>query len=311
MNRTFIDELKTSLQTTYDIQTLCQQFIVYGNDVMKHSIETTKTRTSHLKQFMLFCNAVGVTDIRDVHRVFLDAYFIEFAKTRKESTLNTDKRIIKVFIQWLEEYKELNLLVKSASIHSVRKKDNTPKAIDTFLIAQVIAKANEQDSLLVATAYEAALRISELINLKVCDIDYDSITVIGKGSNERTVLITVELASALQDFITKYDRQANDYVFQKRAEWGGGRYGDDTLRQRIKNCFMNIAGLEMYPHQLRHTFAITLLNNGCDIVTIQRLLGHKDINTTMIYLRVSDKFIKEKYSKFMGKSLLLHKRIDI
>ncbi len=65
-----------------------------------------------------------------------------------------------------------------------------------------------------------------------------------------------------------------------------------------------LAGVDMHPHQLRHTFAITLLEAGCDIVTIKELMGHEDINTTMQYLRVTNKFVKDSYKKHFGASYL-------
>lgn len=311
VNNTVIAEIRASLKATYVIRVLCEQFVDYGINISQHSKWTMRTREVHLRQFAKFCEEVQIDDIRNVNMIVADAYFRQYSETHSKSTTNTSKRILKVFIAWLEEYKEIHLPVRASSIHSVKIVDLTPKALSTEIIAQVIYKAKEQDSLLIATAFEAGLRIAELVNIKVDDIHETEIKVLGKGSIERIAHVTYELASELQDFIEKNHREPGDYLFQKDIRWGGGFLTSGTARLRIEKAFYDIANIRMYPHQLRHTFAITLLENGCDIVTIQRLLGHQDIKTTMTYLRVTDTHISNGYHTYMPKSLVKHNHVDI
>lgn len=303
-------DIKRSLDTTFDLLELTEQFINYGYTVSEHSKYTMRTRSTHLRQFQHFCEAAGITDVHDVNIVVIDTYFKHYGQTHEKSTCNTGKRIIKVFITWLRDYKELNLLIKPESIKSVKVIDVTPKALELSIIEKVIYEANEQDSLMIATAFEAGLRINELVNIRMSDMSVADITVIGKGSVERTAHITYELATSLLLFAERQGRLDDDYLFQRSKGWGGGKLTTGTARSRIQNAFMNISGVKMYPHQLRHTFAINLLQRGCDIVTIQRLLGHQDIQTTMVYLRVSNTYISGQYHDFMSESFITHKPID-
>lgn len=299
-------ELQATLSTTQNIGALVEQFISYGYNVAQHSKWTMRTRETHLRQFARFCEEVGVDDISRVNLVFIDTYFTHYGKTHGKSTTNTSKRILKVFVAWLKEYKELQINLRPESVRSVKVVDKAPKALDKSTIAKVVRESNEQDALLIATAYEAGLRISELVGIKVSDVEGNDISVLGKGSVERTAHITKGLAEVIQTFVERY-RNQNDYLFQKDQRWGGGQLTTGTARIRIQNAFRKIADIEMHPHQLRHSFAIHLLESGCDIVTIQHLLGHQDITTTMTYLRVADTYVKKTYQSYIGKSLISHR----
>ena len=86
---------------------------------------------------------------------------------------------------------------------------------------------------------------------------------------------------------------------------GGDHYTNiDTVRARIKRVFLRVMGIDMHPHQLRHAFAINLLENGANIRSIQKLLGHAKIETTMRYLGISDKYLKQDYTTHFGGSVL-------
>jgi integrase/recombinase XerD len=69
--------------------------------------------------------------------------------------------------------------------------------------------------------------------------------------------------------------------------------------QRIKDAFIQVAQYEMTPHQLRHSFAVNLLINGCDLVTIQKSLGHTDLKTTQTYLNISNEILRGQIKKYM------------
>lgn len=101
-----------------------------------------------------------------------------------------------------------------------------------------------------------------------------------------------------------------------KNEWVGGnifrpaRFGDgdngykslDTIRERIKSVFLK-CDIKMNPHMLRHAFALNLLENGCSLRSIQKLLGHTNIETTMRYLQVTDKFLEKSYREHFGGSV--------
>lgn len=149
---------------------------------------------------------------------------------------------------------------------------------------------------MIAFLAQSGVRISELVNIRVEHVNGDTIQIDGKGSVQRVVYISEELAFKLENHIQQNRLEPYDFLFFNTF-WKGGKLTTGTARLRVQKCFEKV-GVKMHPHQLRHSFAISLLQNGCDLVTIQRLLGHADIQTTMVYLRVTDSYLKNAYKKY-------------
>jgi integrase/recombinase XerD len=151
--------------------------------------------------------------------------------------------------------------------------------------------------------YATGLRVSELVNLKVQDIDLDMdlVRTMGKGSKERIIPIGDYAIYYLKIYIEQYrnnmlKKEYNDYLFLNN-------HGKQMTRQGFFKILKSIAfekGIkkELSPHTLRHSFATHLLNNGADLRSIQELLGHSDISTTQIYTHVSNKQLRENYDDF-------------
>src|SRR5690606_33259199 len=127
----------------------------------------------------------------------------------------------------------------------------------------------EQDKLIIATFIETGVRISELTGLKIKDLKLDEISVTGKGLKDRTIPITPGLYKALRGYTAH--RSPDDHIFINCSIRGGSKGKPITQRtvwRRIKAEFTR-HGMDMHPHQLRHSFAILLLKSGCDLVTIK------------------------------------------
>lgn len=149
--------------------------------------------------------------------------------------------------------------------------------------------------------YATGMRISELLDLKLSDIDYKNeiVRVYGKGSKERIVPITSITMKYLNEYINRernliLKTKTNDYVFINN-------YGERMSRQGFFKIIKSIAkdshiDKNISPHTIRHSFATHLLNNGADLRIIQELLGHKDISTTEIYTHISKEKIKDDYN---------------
>lgn len=293
------------IEASYSVTDLSNQFIRYGYESRLHSKSTMRTRQTHLKQFLSFCDKLEIIDIRQLNNPIIDEYFIEFNHTHMKSTANAGRRILKVFLRWVSGYKEISLHVRPEDIALVRVRNNTPKAIDESLIVRVVQNTeNEQDKLIIATLREAGLRVCEIVEIRVSDLFNNQLHVRGKGDIDRYVYVTNMLANALRKFIDDNNRTGSDFIFQNEYKGYNDQMTTKTVRLRVQKCFKRIAEIEMYPHQLRHSFAISLLREGCDIVTIQALLGHEYITTTQVYLRVENQFIKQAYDKGMSKSVL-------
>ncbi len=153
------------------------------------------------------------------------------------------------------------------------------------------------------TIYATGMRVSELVNLKISDIDFDEMTIriMGKGSKERIVPINEASVRSLREYITggyrNYLLRLNDseYVFINNF---GKKISRQGFFKIIKNlCKENDINKNVSPHTLRHSFATHLLNNGADLRIIQELLGHSNLTTTQIYSHLSNQKLKNDYTK--------------
>ena len=151
--------------------------------------------------------------------------------------------------------------------------------------------SNTKHRLLVAVAYGAGLRVSEVVRLKVCDINFNELTVKvrqGKGRKDRLTLLPESLRFDLQKFVS--GKNSDDFVFESER---GGRLSESTA-QKVFYAALEKAGIKKSAtfHSLRHSFATHLLENGTDVRYVQELLGHANIRTTQIYTKVTNPAIK-------------------
>ena len=150
--------------------------------------------------------------------------------------------------------------------------------------------------------YATGLRVSELVNLKIYDIDINEALVrtMGKGSKERIIPIGEYAIEAIKNYLkvrgSFLKKEINDYLFLNN-------HGKKMTRQGFFKILKKIAKeknikKEISPHTLRHSFATHMINNGADLKTIQELLGHSDISTTQIYTHISTEKLKDTFKSF-------------
>lgn len=149
--------------------------------------------------------------------------------------------------------------------------------------------------LLIEMFYSTGCRVSEIINIKVKDIDFlnKKIRIMGKGSKERIVYYGDYAKKYLDKYLSKgLDK---DYLFVNKH---GDKYTVEEIELIVKDIMKHLSiKTHVTPHTLRHTFATHLLNNGADIRSVQELLGHSNLSTTGIYTHVSSDRLKEVYFK--------------
>ncbi|MBT3304091.1 tyrosine-type recombinase/integrase [Candidatus Woesearchaeota archaeon] len=170
-----------------------------------------------------------------------------------------------------------------------KKEKQLPKVLSKENIQQLINSTNNlKHKIIIKLLYSTGIRLSELLNLKRTDIDFDRNTVFIKGGKGKRDRITI-LAKSLQLDILKYYSNTNfktKYILEGRK----GKYSQKSV-QKVLEALGNKIGIKTHPHMLRHSFATHLLEQGVDIRYIQKLLGHSDISTTEIYTQVSNKDI--------------------
>lgn len=149
--------------------------------------------------------------------------------------------------------------------------------------------------LLIEMFYSTGCRVSEMINVKISDIDFTNktIRIMGKGSKERIVYFGDYASKYLDNYLSKV--KCDKYLFTNKK---GEKLTINEVEQIVKDIMKHISiKTHVTPHTLRHTFATHLLNNGADIRTVQELLGHANLSTTGIYTHVSSDRLKDIYFK--------------
>lgn len=172
-----------------------------------------------------------------------------------------------------------------------KKERKLPEVLSEETIKKLIDSCdNLKHALVIKIFYSSGLRLSELLNLKRDDIDFDRNLICvkqGKGKKDRMTIISDSLKIDLLKYYSKM-KFKTDYVFEGRF----GKYSKKSV-QKILDIAGKKIGISAHPHILRHSFATHLLEHGVDIRHIQKLLGHSDISTTQIYTHISNNELKK------------------
>lgn len=176
----------------------------------------------------------------------------------------------------------------------------TEEEVDKLLDINLITPYDYRNKAMLELLYATGLRITELCNLKITDVDINNalVRVFGKGKKERIIPVSDYALSHLETYVKYYRNEIlrekiSDYLFISNSKTKITRQGFFKIIK--KEC--NRVGIEknVSPHVLRHSFATHLLKHGADLRVIQELLGHEDISTTQIYAHLVNEKIKEDY----------------
>lgn len=276
-------------------------FLEYLKVVKKHSDNTVINYQVDILEFNDYVKGQLLNIQKETVNSYLNYLYDEKVSkstiARKLSSLRTfynyllDKEVIEInFFSFIKNPKKDKRLPRFVS-------DNN---IDKMLAIPDIRKPLGQRNLVIMRMlYATGVRVSELVNIKVKDIEINerTIRILGKGSKERIVVFGVntqnELKKYLDDGRYKLDTRNSEYLFLNKD---GNRLSSRYVRKILDDTIIK-ASIEMHvsPHMLRHTFATEMLNNGADLVSVKDLLGHESLNTTSIYTHVSDDKIRQVY----------------
>lgn len=228
-------------------------------------------------------------------------------KNDAKSTISRKLSSLRTFYKYLV----LNNKVESNPfllVSSPKKEKRIPKFINYNNMEEILnvpnikTKEGQRERVILEVLYASGVRVSELVNIKLKDIDFSNknILIFGKGSKERLV--------SFGDYALKYinlylkegrnlllDGVKSDYlIVGKKSEKLTTRRVEQIIDDIIKRTSIK---LNITPHMFRHTFATHLLDNGCDLLVVQELLGHASLSSTEIYTHVSNEHLREVYLK--------------
>ena len=194
-----------------------------------------------------------------------------------------------------------------ATIRTPKQEKRLPKCLDLEQVQKLLEAPGDADLLsardkaMLEVLYSSGIRVSELVELKMEDIDLTEgvLRVLGKGKKDRLTPIGSQAISALQRYFEM--RQADPrFMLEGRTRVFLNKHGQPLSTRSVRrklDKYLSAAGLDpgISPHTLRHSFATHLLNNGADLRSVQELLGHQSLSTTQIYTHLTTSRVKQAY----------------
>ncbi|HML94234.1 MAG TPA: site-specific tyrosine recombinase XerD [Thermodesulfobacteriota bacterium] len=277
------------------------------------SENTLESYGRDLKKFLLFINSRGITSAREIKY----GDILDFMTRSREEGLNATTIVrsmvsVKQFFKYLLSEKVLSE-DPTAHIKTPKMKKAIPGVISLDDVESILGAPDEstpeglRDAAMLEMLYATGIRVSELIGLKLNDVNFELgfVVVYGKGSKERVVPI----GDKAREKLLLYLRDSRTALLKGRESKAlfVTRRGAGMTRQgfwKIIKAQALKAGVtkKISPHTLRHSFATHLLERGADLRTIQVMLGHSDISTTQIYTHVESERLKEIHKKYHPRS---------
>ena len=278
------------------------EYLEFQKNYSKYTILNYK---DDILEFLSFLESESL-DYKDIVYDDIRFYLMHLKEKKKDTNSTIDRKLssLRSFYKFLANEKIVSSNVFSL-VNGPKKQKKLPRYFEyneleeLFNIPDTRLPLGQRDLLLLETLYATGIRVGELVNIKINDINRSNktILILGKGNKERYVNYGQYCEEALDNYLKDgYNRlnlEKSPYLFLnnngKVLTERGVRYILDKI---IKKSSIN---KNISPHMIRHSFATHLLNNGCDLTTVQKLLGHESIKATQIYTHVTADRLKEVY----------------
>lgn len=287
---------------------LLSDYIIELKTIKQRDKDTTVNSYSEdIYKYLEYMESKNISSALDIsYNNLLD--YLKYLDDNKYEVSSVARKIvsIKAFHKYLSEnYNVIDISTKINTPRFYRKLPNilTIEEVDNLLNIKLDTPFDYRNKAMLELMYSSGLRVSELINLELSDIDLNNnyVRCFGKGSKERIVPIGEYSSKYLSIYINEYrDSMKKSYYTEKIFL---NNHGKEMTRQGFFKIIKKIAkdkdiNKNITPHMLRHSFATHLLNNGADLRTIQEMLGHSSISTTQIYTNVTNDILKENYDLY-------------
>lgn len=279
-------------------------YLEYLKYQKNYSDETIHSYSIDIEEFLDYINSECI-NICEVGYDVVKAWLIHLdEKKNKSTTVSRKISSLRGFYKYLINNKVIDS--NPFSLVSLPKKErHLPRFFyyneleEMFQVPKLNTALGQRDRLLLEMLYATGVRVSELVNIKVSDINGEEIKVLGKGNKERIVEFGDYAESILELYLNEGYKSLNvkksEYLFLNNR---GGKLTTRGVRYILDNIINKTTiDKKISPHMLRHTFATHLLNEGCDLLTVQELLGHESLTATSIYTHITNDRLKEVYFK--------------
>ncbi len=267
-----------------------KDFIIFLSSEKRFSTHTTIAYKNDLLQFFNFLknNHPLNTDIQKISFKIIRNYVAFLLESdMKVSSVNRKISTLRSYFKFLvrEDYLSINPMLK---IIPPKSKKKLPVFVDQESMQSLLNEVcfpkgfiGERDKLIIELFYLTGIRLSELVNIKIKHISFDSfyVKVLGKRNKERIIPLSSKIINEISSYISKFC--LNEYLFTNLKK---ERVYNKLVYRVVKKYISKISSIDKNsPHILRHTFATHMLNNGADINAIKELLGHANLSATQVY----------------------------
>ncbi len=289
------------------MNTYVKEYTSFMTDIRHKSLNTVESYKRDVTQYISYLDGTGVTDISSTTKTTVLSYLLYLQKEgRASSTVSRTLASLRSYYLFMMQ----NGVVKSNPTSNLEA-PHVEKKIPKILSGEEVELLLEQpkncdnkgirDKAMLELLYATGIRVSELINLDISDVNVPMSFVRCKGGKKERI---IPMGHQAKDALENYINNVRKYMVKDENETAlfvncsGARLSRQGFWKLIK-YYQHIAGIEtdITPHTLRHSFAAHLLENGADLHSIQEMMGHADISSTQVYSRMMNSKIKDVYAK--------------
>ena len=280
------------------------QYLIYEK---KYSEHTIKNYERDLDYFLLFLNDKKISNIKNVTYQIIREYLIHLHNH------NYSKKTICRYITSLRTFFKYlyNEGIIDSNVTTLISNPKLDKKLPNYLYPNDLEKLLNspttdnvlgiRDSLILELLYSTGIRVSELIDIKVKNINFNEkrIKILGKGNKERYVLY----GNVCEKKLNKYLKESRNIFNKNNSEFlilnKNGQKITPRFIQKLMKKYQKLAGItvNVTPHTLRHTFATHLLEGGADLKSVQELMGHESLSSTQVYTHITSERLRSVYLK--------------
>ena len=288
---------------------MLDKFLLYLQNQKMYSNHTIKNYKIDIEYFYNYLNEEGINYL-DVDYNFIKGYLVKlYEKDLKRNSIARNLSSLRSYYKYLFD----NDLIKTNPFKYVsmpKKEKRLPKFLESneleilFNTPNINTPLGQRNRLILEVLYASGIRVSELVNIKIEDIDFyrKEIRILGKGNKERIVefndicldMIELFLNDGRKEILNKHKMNSDYLIINEKGKKITTRGIELLLNKMVKEACIN---KHVTPHMIRHSFATHLLNEGCDLLSVQELLGHESLETTQIYTHVTNERLKNVYMK--------------
>ena len=280
-------------------------YIDYLKYQKNYSDYTIENYSNDISEYLNYLSREAL-DFKDVEYSDIRFYLMYLKDEKKDNNTSINRKLssLRSFYKYLANEK----IVKSnifSLVNGPKRSKKLPRYFEyneleeLFNVPDKRNALGQRDLLLLEMLYATGVRVGELVNIKVNDIDFGrrNIIILGKGNKERYVTYGEYCEDILNLYLSDgriaLDCKNSDYLFLNNR---GGVLTERGVRYILDQLISKTSiNKKISPHMIRHSFATHLLNAGCDLLTVQKLLGHESIKATQIYTHVTTDRLKEVY----------------